>query len=279
MATIILFLTLHQQIGKAVTITSRQNPLVKQLRQLHQAKGRREQNRFLLEGTHLLETACAVDCSLDTACYTAAWRERYPQLWQEVAGRAKRLELVAPAVLEAIATTVHPDGIVATASRERHSPQLDGLRLGLLLEGLQDPGNLGTILRTAVATGVEGVWLGQDSADPDSPKALRASTGAWFRLAIATCGDLSEPIRQAQARGIQVIATSPQASESYWDLDWQPPSLVLLGNEGAGLSPELLVLADRQVSIPVGGGVESLNVAIAGALLLYEVQRQRRGNS
>lgn len=260
-----------------MTITSRQNPLVKQLRQLHRAKGRREQNRFLLEGTHLLETACGVNCSLDTACYTAAWREGHPQLWQEVAGRAKRLELVAPAVLEAITTTVHPDGIVATTSRERPLPQLDGLRLGLLLECLQDPGNLGTILRTAVATGVEGVWLRDDSADPDSPKVLRASAGAWFHLAIATCRDLSEPICKAQARGIQVIATSPQAPQSYWDLDWTLPTLILLGNEGAGLSPEIRLLADRQVSIPMGGGIESLNVAIAAALLLYEAQRQRRG--
>lgn len=262
-----------------MTITSRHNPLVKQLRQLHRAKGRREQNHVLLEGTHLLETACQVNCSLETACYTAEWREEHPQLWQEVAGRAQRLELVTPTVLEAIATTVHPDGIVATASRQRPTPQLDGLRLGLLLECLQDPGNLGTILRTAVATGVEGVWLREDSADPDSPKVLRASAGAWFRLAIATCSDLSEPICEAQGRGIQIIATSPQARESYWELDWTKPSLILLGNEGAGLSPELLTLADRQVSIPVGGGVESLNVAIAAALLLYEAQRQRRSNS
>ena len=262
-----------------MTIASRQNPLVKQLRQLHRAKGRREQNRFLLEGTHLLETACGVNCSLDTACYTAEWRERYPQLWQEVAGRAKRLEMVTPAVLEAIATTVHPDGIVATANRERPTPQLDGLRLGLLLESLQDPGNLGTILRTAVATGVEGVWLSEDSVDPDSPKVLRASAGAWLHLAIATCPNLSETLRAAQVRGIQVIATSPQARESYWDLDWTAPTLILLGNEGAGLSPELRLLADQQVSIPVDDKVESLNVAIAAALLLYEAQRQRRSDS
>lgn len=262
-----------------MTITSRQNPLVKQLRQLHRAKGRREQNRLLLEGTHLLETACGINCSLDTACYTHQWREGHPQLWQEVAGRAKRLEMVTPAVLEAIATTVHPDGIVATASRERPTPQLAGLRLGLLLECLQDPGNLGTILRTAVAAGVEAVWLSEDSVDPDSPKVLRASAGAWLHLAITTCVDLSDTIRTAQSRGIQVIATSPQAQESYWDLDWTAPTLILLGNEGAGLSPEIRLLADRQVSIPVGMGVESLNVAIAAALLLYEVQRQRRDES
>lgn len=258
-----------------MTIASRQNPLVKQLRQLHRAKGRREQNRFLLEGTHLLETACEADCSLDTVCFTAEWRERHPQLWQQAAGRAKRLEMVAPALLAAIATTVHPDGIIATASREGQMPQLEGLRLGLLLECLQDPGNLGTILRTAAAAGVDGVWLSQDSADFDSPKVLRASAGAWFRLPVATCSDLSVPIRAAQTQGIQVIATSPQAREIYWDVDWTFPSLILLGNEGAGLSPELLALAERQVSIPIGAGVESLNVAITAALLLYEAQRQR----
>jgi TrmH family RNA methyltransferase len=257
-----------------VAIASRQNPLVKQLRQLHRARGRREQNRFLLEGTHLLETACEGNCSLDTVCFTVEWRERHPQLWQKLAGRAKRLEMVTPDVLTAIATTVHPDGIVATASRERSLPQLDGLRLGLVLERLQDPGNLGTLLRAAVAAGVDGVWLSEDSAEFDSPKVLRASAGAWFSLPIATCPDLSGTLRAAQRLGIQVIATSPQAGEVYWDVDWTAPSLILLGNEGAGLSPQLLTLAGRQVSIPVEG-VESLNVAIAAALLLYEARRQQ----
>jgi TrmH family RNA methyltransferase len=217
-----------------------------------------------------------VNCSLDTVCFTAEWRERHPQLWQKAAGRAKRLEMVATAVHDSIATTVQPDGIIATVSRERQIPQLDNLRLGLLLECLQDPGNLGTILRTAVAAGVDRVWLSEDSAEFDSPKVLRASAGAWFHLSIATCPNLSDTIRAAQARGIQVVATSPQARETYWDVDWTPPTLILLGNEGAGLSPQLLALADRRVSIPTGEAVESLNVAIAAALLLYEAQRQWR---
>ena len=258
-----------------MTITSRQNPLVKQLRQLHRAKGRREYDRFLIEGTHLLETACEVNCSLDTVCFTDAWGESHPQLREKAAKRAKRLEIVTPAVLAAIATTVHPDGVVATVSQARLKPQLPDLGLGLGLERLQDPGNLGTILRTSLAAGVDGLWLSHDSTDIESPKVLRASAGAGLRLPIANDIDLSATVSAAKGRGIQVIATTAVAARTYWQVDWNCPSLILLGNEGAGLSPELLALADQRVSIPVKSGMESLNVGIATALLVYEAVRQR----
>jgi TrmH family RNA methyltransferase len=117
--------------------------------------------------------------------------------------------------------------------------------------------------------------LSGDSVDLDHPKVLRASAGQWFRLDMAVSEDLRATVQQSQQAGMQIIATLPSASLTYWEIDWRKPSLILLGNEGAGLSPELAAMADTQVKIPLTPGVESLNVAIAAALMLYEAQRQK----
>jgi TrmH family RNA methyltransferase len=255
-------------------LTSLQNPLVKQIRKLHASKERREQGVFLLEGTHLLEEACAVDYPLVIVCCTPEWQLLHQQLWEQACQRAERAEVVSPEVLKAIATTVQPDGVVATA-RRRSSQPVPLSSLALALETVQDPGNLGTMIRTAAAAGADGLWLSADSVDLDNPKVLRASAGQWFRLPMAVSLDLKATIRECQQAGMQVVATLPSATLTYWEVDWRRPTLVLLGNEGAGLSVELAELADLQVRIPLSSGVESLNVAIAAALLLYEAQRQK----
>ncbi|MBE9142557.1 TrmH family RNA methyltransferase [Planktothrix mougeotii] len=257
-------------------LTSLQNPLVKQIRKLHQAKGRKEQQLFLLEGTHLVEEASAAGYPLTTICYTSLWQDRHQPLWDSLRQQTPRFERVSPEVLEAMATTVHPDGVIALAPRLELKPQaLQGL--GIALETLQDPGNLGTIIRTATAAGVDGLWLSADSVDLDHPKVLRASAGAWFRLNKTVSFNLADDIIRFQQQGLQIVATVPQASLSYWQLDFTQPTLMVFGNEGGGLSPELQALADHQVQIPLQRGVESLNVGICAALMLYEAQRQRTG--
>lgn len=256
-------------------LTSLQNPLVKQMRKLHRAKERREQQLFLLEGTHLLEAACAADRPLVAVCYTSDWQARYPELWQRVTQRAERVELVSPEVLAAMATTVHPDGVVATMRRTLAQLPDRPIQLGVALETLQDPGNLGTVIRTAAAAGVDGLWLSADSVDLDHPKVLRASAGQWFHLPMVACPDLKGEIQRLQQQGVQIVATLPTARLTYWEANFLHPTVVLLGNEGAGLSPQLAALADVAVKIPLAAGVESLNVAIAAALILYEAQRQR----
>jgi TrmH family RNA methyltransferase len=268
-------------------LTSLQNPLVKQMRKLHRAKERREQSLFLVEGTHLIEAACTAGFSLETLCYTAAWQAKYPDLWQQVAQMAGRVELVSEEVLQAVATTVNPDGVIATAQRLTSSSLSGGSslddsmatpQLGIALETLQDPGNLGTVIRTAAAVGADGLWLSQDSVDLDHPKVLRASAGQWFRLPMRVSQNLQADLQQLQCQGVQIVATLPTARLSYWQVDFTSPTIVVLGNEGAGLTDPIAELSDVAVKIPLAPGVESLNVAIAAALLLYEAQRQRLAN-
>ncbi|AFY34434.1 RNA methyltransferase [Calothrix sp. PCC 7507] len=255
-------------------LTSLQNPLVKQIRKLHSTKERQKQGLFLLEGTHLLTEACAVNYPLEAVCCTPQWQADHPLLWQEACSRSDRLEIVSQEVLAAIATTVQPDGVVATAKRGNIQTQVPLTGLVLALETIQDPGNLGTIIRTAAAAGASGLWMSGDSVDLDNPKVLRASAGQWFRLATAVSEDLKATVKHCQQQGMQIVATLPSATSTYWEIDWRKPSLILLGNEGAGLSADLAAMADQHVKIPLSPGVESLNVAIAAALMLYEAQRQ-----
>ena len=254
-------------------LTSIKNPLIKQVRKLQQAKERQKQNLLLIEGTNSIEAACQADYQLDVIFYTARWQENHQFLYEKILQKSSTTQPVSPEVLNAIATTVNPDGVVAIAPRSVAKPASVINRLAIALEKLQDPGNLGTIIRTAAATEVDGLWLSSASVDIYNPKVLRASAGQWFQMPMATNQNLLELAKQQQQE-VQVIATTSQAAKTYWEVDLTRPSLILLGNEGAGLSQELIELADERVTIPLANGVESLNVAVATALILYEAKRQ-----
>jgi TrmH family RNA methyltransferase len=242
-------------------------------------KERREQGLFLVEGSHAIMEVIATAYPLSILCCTEKWIENHGDLYREVQDLQEqgieRLEIVSEEVIKAIATTQNPDGVIAAAlmpSREVANIQ----QMGLVLETIQDPGNVGAIIRSAVAADIDGLLVSSDSVDLTNPKIIRATAGQWFRCAMQTSQDLAADIRQMQAKGIKAIATLANAEMTYWDYDFTQPTVILLGNEGNGLSEELITLADTAVSIPQSAHVESLNVAICASLLLYEAKRQRR---
>ena len=262
-------------------ITSRRNPLVKRLRQLHDARGRREEGLILLEGTHLLQEVLRLQLQPRDLLVTPAWLEAHPAL---VAALPEGWEgrLVSEEVLEAVATTRQPDGVVLTLPPPAPA-QGAPAPFVLALDGLQDPGNIGTLMRTALAAGVGALWMG-DGADPFQPKVLRASAGAALALPLRRGSglELERWLAAATAQGWQVVVTllpgaGPVPPQPYWQLDWTQPTVLLLGNEGAGVSPSLAALANQRVTIPHSSAVESLNVAVAAAPLLLEHLRQRAG--
>lgn len=254
-------------------ITSRRNPLVRQIRKLHQRKYR--QGQLLLEGTHLVQEALAAGYFLDVVCYTPAWQAKQSMPWLlQLQRQSQRIEVVSEEVLSALCTTQTPDGVVAV-TRYRPLDSLPLKSLGLCLVSLQDPGNLGTIVRTAVAAGVEGVLLSSDCVEMSHPKVLRASAGQWFRLPFQTVEDPLLTLKGYHAQGWQVVVTSPTAAQVYWRVNFTQPTLIVMGNEGQGLPPNYSALTFTSVAIPQAATVESLNVAIATAVLLYEVYRQR----
>lgn len=255
-------------------LTSTRNPLVKNLRQLGLSpKVRRQEQLFLIEGTHALTEAIATQYPLNTVCCTESWRDTHSDLYESLS--VDECLLVSPEVLDAIATTVNPDGVIAVAPILSAQP-VSITNLGLALESIQDPGNLGAIIRSAVAAGVDGLLVSSDSVDLTHPKILRATAGQWFRCQMQSVRDLADEIKKLQLKGVKAIATLPDADITYWDLDFSTPSLILLGNEGQGLSKELIELADLAVRVPLSNGVESLNLAVTAALLMYEAKRQRR---
>ncbi|WP_315863140.1 RNA methyltransferase [Thermosynechococcus sp.] len=254
-------------------ITSRQNQLVRSIRKLHHRKYR--QGHLLLEGTHLIQEALVSGYHLSVVCYTSAWQAKQsPTFWQQLLHRSDRAVEVSEEVLAALCTTTTPDGVVAVADYTP-LPTLPLQSLGLCLVTLQDPGNLGTIIRTAAAVGVEGLLLTSDCVDMTHPKVLRASAGQWFRLPMQTVTDGLTTLKAYQAQGWQIVVTLPTAPLVYWQGDFRQPTLLVMGNEGQGLPPAYQDRTFTALRIPQEPTVESLNVAIATAVLLYEVYRQR----
>ena len=263
-------------------ISSRRNPLVARLRQLHEGRGRREQQRLLLEGTHLLQEALRLRLEPELLLATPSWCERHGSLLAQLPPTSV-LRPATPEVLEAAATTRSPDGVLAIVPIPAPRPPAGGSGFVLALDRIQDPGNLGTLLRTALAGGVEEVWLAE-GADPHQPKVLRASSGAALALPLRrlAAAELAADLQAARRRGLRLVAAvlpGPAWPEPlpYWSYDWQAPTLLLLGNEGAGVDPGLSPQLDAVLTIPHSPAVESLNVAVASAPLLLERWRQRCG--
>ncbi|MFN9872961.1 MAG: TrmH family RNA methyltransferase [Cyanobacteriota bacterium] len=253
------------------------------LRALHQPRGRREQQALLLEGTHLVQEVLRRGLEPSLLLATPAWWEANPALLAALPA-ATALRTAVPEVLEAAASTRSPDGVLMVlpaSGLPEPRPEAEPPAFVLALDRLQDPGNLGTLLRTALAAGVEEVWLAE-GADPLQPKVVRASSGAVLALPLLRLdGDgLRQRLGAARRRGRQVVATvvpgeGAAGGVPYWQLDWSAPTVLLLGNEGAGLSQDLAAEADRRVTIPHSPLVESLNVAVAAAPLLLERWRRR----
>jgi TrmH family RNA methyltransferase len=254
--------------------------LVKELRALQEARTRRERGLLLLEGTHLLQEVLRLGLGPDLVLATPAWIEAHGHLLAALPA-AVPLQPASEEVLAAVATTRHPDGVLLTLATPQPPPdQPPGPHFVLVLDRLQDPGNLGTLMRTALAAGVEELWLAE-GADPYQPKVLRASAGAALSLPLRRLegGQLAARLAMLAGRGLQLVAALAPAAggprpRPYWEINWTIPTVLLLGNEGAGLAPELEALASERVTIPHSGAVESLNVAVAAAPLLLERWRQ-----
>lgn len=257
-------------------LTSLKNPWIKDLRKLQQTKHRRSQQQFLVEGTHLVQEAIAAQYPLQAVCVTPQWQAQHPRLWEALQTNTTRQEVVSEAVLSALATTKTPDGVVAIAPLVPQGVAPASPQLGLALESLQDPGNVGTLIRTAVAAGSDGLWLTEDSVDLTHPKVLRASAGQWFQLPAQVVPDLSAPMSNWQEQGYQVLAAASTGEVPYWDIDFTQPTILVLGNEGAGLSAATIAQATQVIAIPMAKDVESLNVGVAAAVILFEALRQRQ---
>lgn len=264
-------------------ITSVQNPLVKRLVQLHGRSGREKSGTFLIEGVHLIEEALRSQAQIVTLLYDAE-KGIDPVCQRSLESCAAETEIipVSAAVMAKLSETKTPQGIVAEVRKSAYAwsdawqAMRDRSFLLLLLDGIADPGNLGTILRTAEAAGVDGVILGKGSVDLYNGKVVRSTMGALFRLPIFTSslGEVAEQI--TEAGGSLLVTSLREGAESYERVSYQGKIGIVIGNEARGVSREMLEHATKLVHIPIYGAAESLNAAVAAGIMLYEAQRQRR---
>jgi RNA methyltransferase, TrmH family len=261
-------------------ISSRQNPLVRRFRELSGGEVQSPTD-VLLDGEHLVREAIASGIPIDVAAFRAGPVDRLlSDLADEVAARGGRAYEVTAPVLAAMSPVREPSGVVAIASLPRATLEAALERKPqfiFLLHGVQDPGNVGAIIRASEACGGTGVVTGEGCADPYGWKALRGSMGSSFRVPVAHKVSLAVATRSAKARGVRVIAAVPRGGEALPTLDLTRPIAILLGGEGSGLPETLLRDVDATLSVPMRKPVESLNVSIAAALIAYEASRQRAG--
>lgn len=254
-------------------ITSSQNSKIKLVRALlGRARERREANAFVVEGVRLVEEAVKSNWKIQFALYDETLSDRGELQAEGLRSRGVDVEMVSERLMKSLSETETPQGILAVLTHTQ-LPIPNPLNFVLIPDQIRDPGNLGTLLRSAAAAGVQAVLLPPETTDAFAPKVVRSGMGAHFRLAIRSMN--WEEIWQVGKSAELQIYLADMDGQSCWETDLRRPLALLVGGEAEGASEEARKLADQTISIPMVGRVESLNAGVAGSVLMFEVVRQR----
>ena len=255
-------------------ITSTANESVKYVRSLYRRRIRDQEQVFIAEGLRTVEEAMKAGIQPAFLFHTPAMLDlpRARLLLSQAKERGVNVRVVSEPVMAAMADTVTPSGILAVLPMRACSIPYP-LTWALVIDGLRDPGNLGTILRAALAAGVELVITTVGTVDVYSPKVVRAAMGAHFRLNL--CVDQAWLTIENALAGLRVLLAKPRVGHPYWGVDWRQPTALVIGGEAEGAGSEAERLATECVMIPMREEVESLNAAVAASILLFEAARQR----
>jgi TrmH family RNA methyltransferase len=250
---------------------------LKSLRALKQKRGRIAQEKYLIEGVHLCREALGSKAKLDLILYTSAGFQNIEIKQVVVTAQKQGIPnlRIPPSELKSLADAVAPQGLVAVVNRLQPETGPYRGRIMLLLDQVRDPGNVGTIIRTADASGADAVFLTGESADPYSPKVLRATQGSIFHLPLYHHVDPEKLIADLKTRGFRVFVADPRAHRSHTQVRFPHRFLLVVGNETKGVRPELKTRGDDLIGVPIVGQAESLNVSMAAGVILYEALRQR----
>jgi RNA methyltransferase, TrmH family len=253
-------------------ITSAHNLKIQTVQKLlRKPKERLEEKAFLAEGVRLVEEAAAAGWPFRFGLYSDELNERGNELVKSLQGQGVAFEKVSTDLFRSVCDTINTQGILAVL--EQANLALPGqLSFALVLDSIRDPGNLGSLLRTAAAAGVQAVFLPPETTDAFAPKVVRAGMGAHFHMPVIRTE--WEELRQILS-GMEICLAEMEAETPFWLADFKQPLAVIVGGEAEGASKLGRSLATRLVSIPMPGKSESLNAAAAGAILLFEVVRQR----
>ncbi len=257
-------------------ITSADNALFKTFKSLQTSKGRHEQGQFLAEGPHLAEEALRSSLPVRYVAVRDTEAERYAGLIAQTEGAGAEVLLLSPRLFDALADTGSPQGVLAVVGiqwRELSEEELQQSSMAVVLERVQDPGNVGTILRTALAVSAGFAVLTDDSADPWSPKVVRASQGAVLHLPLVRCAGAGEAIGTLNNAGWYTACGHLQG-EDFFSRQSSPRTALVIGNEAGGITEETASACAAKWKLPMPGKAESLNAAVATGVMLYDLWRE-----
>lgn len=260
-------------------ITSNQNPAVKEIKSLKNKKYREEKGQYFIEGIRFVEEALKEKAVINSIVVSENLNnvKGGEEILEKVKGLKVPVYTVRDKIFKDISDTENPQGIMAVVKMTASSLE-EILRKGsliIVMDAIQDPGNMGTIIRTADAAGVTGIIVSKGCVDTYNPKVLRSTMGSIFHVNIHNTEDLSETINKIKERGITVLAAHLQGEANYFEQDMKRDCAIIIGNEANGISDDAAQQADVLVKIPMPGKSESLNASVAAGLLMYEAVRQR----
>ena len=250
-------------------ITSKDNSKKKEIKKLKEKKYRK--TAFIVEGIKMLKEAISEKAEIDTIII----REDTELDFKLDSELEKKVIHVTKNVFETISDVVSPQGVLVVINKKiddnKISKHADYI---LALDGIQDPGNLGTIIRTADSANIKQILVSKDTVDSYSPKVVRSTMGAIYRVKIIECEDLAKTLKSLQTTGFEIVTTDLHTDKSIYDMNYNK-KIVVIGNEANGVTPEIRELSNYRVKIPMLGKTESLNAAVATGIMIYEYVRQK----
>lgn len=254
-----------------IFIESKDNSLFKETKKLKDRKNRLKEKKYIIEGFRLVQESFKAKCLIDYIVVSDIGLEKLDEYLKEYLDQVK-IYVMKNNLFSQLTSTEQPQGIIAVLNIIDSTDNLDG-EFYLLCDKVQDPGNLGTIIRTAHAAGVTGIILTKGTVDIYNDKTIRSTMGSIFYMPVIHDNDLSF-LKELKSKGFKLVATSLEESKDFFDEDLSGKIILSVGNEGNGISDEIFSLADKKVKIPMPGGAESLNVAVATSIILFEKVRQ-----
>jgi len=259
-------------------ISSKQNQKIKEIRKLIR-KSKRERI-FLLEGTKIIKEALDSNYSFIYLVVSLDYIKKNEKMMSLIEEKRISYLVVTPEVLSSISELDTPAGILGLVKTKHYRENFRDKDIFLLIEDLQDPGNLGTIFRLAQGFGVSAIYLSENSVSPFNPKVIRASMGAVLRVKFFDETNLIKKINEFQSLGIKTYGTNPHKGKNINEIKFDLPLGLIIGNESRGISPEIMNLVDENIRIPLEKDLDSLNAAVATGIILYEIKNRflRREN-
>ena len=251
-------------------IESKNNNLFKEIKKLKEKKHRIKSNKYLIEGLRFVEEAIKSKVSIDSIIFTESFKEKNPDLFLKIYENIKLIQMN-ETLLKQLCSTENPQGIVGVINMQ--NKELKSGELVVLVDKVQDPGNMGTIIRTAHAAGAAGIVMTKGTVDIYNDKTLRSTMGSIFYIPIVEDNSL-DFVKSLKKEGYKLVVSSLQGKNNFFEENLQGKVMIAVGNEGNGVSDEVYDIADIKVKIPMPGEAESLNVAVATSIMIYEKIRQ-----